>query len=148
MSTALLLAYRLGHLAASLRPATRLAAGRQLVAKGDNAVLKGDDGRPLRTHGREPVVPRLFMGFGWSLSVVMLMQTILLWQLASLARTDPAPLRPMIAVIALSTIASGVIAWRLHLSSAGAVLRRAALALWARVRRRPLRLSRRHDRHH
>jgi hypothetical protein len=42
----------------------------------------------------------------------MLMQTILLWQLASLARTEPARLRPMIAVIWLATIASGVIAWR------------------------------------
>jgi hypothetical protein len=42
----------------------------------------------------------------------MVMQTIVLWQLASLARTDPVGLRPMIAVIALATAASGVIAWR------------------------------------
>lgn len=53
-----------------------------------------------------------FMGFGWSISVAMVMQTVLLWQMASLARTDPAGVRPMIAVIALATVASGVIAWR------------------------------------
>jgi len=53
-----------------------------------------------------------FMGFGWSLSVLMLMETILLWQLASMAKTEPARVRPMIAVIALATVGSGVIAWR------------------------------------
>jgi hypothetical protein len=52
------------------------------------------------------------MGFGWSISVFMLMQTILLWQLASLATTEASRLRPIIAVMALATLASGVIAWR------------------------------------
>ena len=46
------------------------------------------------------------------LSVLMLMQTVLLCQLASLADPDPARARPMIAVFALATLASGVIAWR------------------------------------
>jgi hypothetical protein len=53
-----------------------------------------------------------FMGFGWSLSVFMLMQTIVLWQLASLATTEAPRLRPIIAVVALASVASGVIAWR------------------------------------
>jgi hypothetical protein len=38
---------------------------------------------------------------------------VLLWQMASLARTNAADVRPMIAVFALATLASGVIAWRL-----------------------------------
>ena len=42
----------------------------------------------------------------------MLMQTVLLWQMASLAHTDVAQVRPMIAVVALATLATGVIAWR------------------------------------
>ena len=29
-----------------------------------------------------------FMGFGWSISASMLLQTVLLWQMGSLARTD------------------------------------------------------------
>ena len=53
-----------------------------------------------------------FMGFGWAITVAMVMQTVLLWQMASLARTDPAGVRPMIAVISLATVASGIIAWR------------------------------------
>jgi hypothetical protein len=40
------------------------------------------------------------------------MLTILLWQLATLARTNAAGVRPMIAVIALATLAGGVVAWR------------------------------------
>jgi hypothetical protein len=79
---------------------------------GDNAVLKAMTDVRFDTMGANRSYLDFFMGFGWSLSVFMLMQTILLWQLGSLARTDPARLRPMIAVIALATIACGVIAWR------------------------------------
>jgi len=79
---------------------------------GDNAVLKAMTDVRFDTMGANRSYFDFFMGFGWSLSVFMLMQTILLWQLGSLARTDPARLRPMIAVIALATIACGVIAWR------------------------------------
>jgi hypothetical protein len=52
------------------------------------------------------------MGFGYTLSVSQVMLAILLWQLATLARTDARRLRPLIAVIALATAVSGVIAWR------------------------------------
>ena len=79
---------------------------------GDNAVLKAMTDVRFNTMGANRSYLDFFMGFGWSLSVFMLMQTILLWQLALLARTDPARLRPIIAVIALATVASGVIAWR------------------------------------
>lgn len=79
---------------------------------GDNAVLKAMTDVRFDTMGASRSYLDFFMGFGWSLSVFMLMETILLWQLASLAQTDPARLRPMIAVIALATVAAGVIAWR------------------------------------
>src|SRR5262245_29668159 len=77
---------------------------------GDNAVLKAMTDVRFDTMGANRSYLDFFMGFGWSISVSMLMQTILLWQLASLARSDPARLRPMIAVIALATVVSGVIA--------------------------------------
>ena len=79
---------------------------------GDNTVLKAMTDVRFDAMGANRSYLDFFMGFGWSLSVFMLMQTILLWQLASLAATDPARLRPIIAVIALATAASGVIAWR------------------------------------
>src|SRR5262245_54550250 len=78
---------------------------------GNNSVLTAMTGTRFDVIGAQRSYLDFFMGFGWSLSVFMLMQTILLWQLASLARKDPARLRPMIVVIAFATAASGVIAW-------------------------------------
>ena len=51
-----------------------------------------------------------FMGFGWSITAAMLLQTVLLWQMASLARNNE--VRPMIAAFALATLASAALAWR------------------------------------
>jgi len=54
-----------------------------------------------------------YVAFGYSLSVAMFMQAILLWQLGGLVTTDAARARPMIAVIATAVVASGIIAWLL-----------------------------------
>jgi len=79
---------------------------------GDNPVLKSMTDVRFDVMGATRSYFDFFMGFGWSISVFMLMETILLWQLASLAATDAPRLRPMIAVITLATVASGIIAWR------------------------------------
>jgi hypothetical protein len=79
---------------------------------GENEVLKAMTTVRFETMGANRSYLDFFMGFGWSISVAMLLQTVLLWQMASLARTDVAPVRPKIAVLALATLASGVIAWR------------------------------------
>jgi hypothetical protein len=52
------------------------------------------------------------MGFGWSISVALLLQSALLWQIAYLARSDAMQVRPTIAMFGLVTLASGVVAWR------------------------------------
>jgi hypothetical protein len=79
---------------------------------GDNDVLKAMTAVHFDVMGAQRSYLDFFMGFGWSLSVTMLMQTVVLWQLASLARRNPADARPMIAAIALATLASVLIAWR------------------------------------
>jgi hypothetical protein len=56
-----------------------------------------------------------FMGFGWSISIFLLLQSALLWQLSSLARSDGVQVRPMIAIFAFASLASTAIAWRLIL---------------------------------
>lgn len=53
----------------------------------------------------------LFLGLGWSVSIFLLLQTVLLWQMASVARTNEAQVRSMIAAFTLATLASGIIAW-------------------------------------
>lgn len=54
-----------------------------------------------------------YIGFGYSLTVFMLLQTVLLWMLAGLARTQPQTVRPFLAAFLVATLASAVIAWEL-----------------------------------
>ena len=79
---------------------------------GDNEVLKAMTTVRFDAMGTNRSYLDFYMGFGWALTVAMAMQTVLLWQMASLARTNPAGVRPMIAVIALATIAGAIISWR------------------------------------
>ncbi len=79
---------------------------------GDNEVLRQMTAVHFDANGVSRSYFDFFMGFGWSISVAMVLQTVLLWQLASMARSDPAAARPMIAAFALATLASGAIAWR------------------------------------
>jgi len=53
-----------------------------------------------------------YRGFGFTLSVYLLLQAILLWQLAAIAKTEPLRVRPMIAAFALASLASGILSWR------------------------------------
>ncbi len=79
---------------------------------GDNEVLRQMTAVHFDANGVSRSYLDFFMGFGWSITVAMVLQTVLLWQLASMARTNAAGVRPMIAAFALATLASGVIAWR------------------------------------
>jgi hypothetical protein len=80
---------------------------------GDNPVLQAMSTVRFETMGVSRTYLDFFMAFGWSLSVTMLMQSVLLWQLAAIASTNPVSVRPLIAVFALATVASAVIAWRM-----------------------------------
>lgn len=103
IASAISLMFMLGHTAGGLQKWSPM---------GDNDVLKAMTAVHFDVRGAHRSYLDFFMGFGWSISVYLLMQTVLLWQMASLARTDVASVRPMIAVIVIATIATGVIAWR------------------------------------
>jgi len=103
IASAISLLFTLGHTAGGLKKWSPL---------GDNEVLKAMTAVHFDVMGANRSYLDFYMGFGWSLSVAMLMQTVLLWQMASLAQTNPAGVRPMIAVVALATLAGGVVAWR------------------------------------
>jgi hypothetical protein len=81
----------------------------------NNPVLKAMTDVRFNTMGVSRSYLDLYVGLGWSISVAMLLQTVLLWQMASLARTNLAQVRAMIAAFALATLVAGVIAWRLIL---------------------------------
>jgi hypothetical protein len=70
----------------------------------------------MRTHRFEVFgVSRTYLdfyrGFGFSLTVTLLLQAVLLWQLASLARTEPRRVSPMIASFVVASLAGTGIAW-------------------------------------
>lgn len=52
-----------------------------------------------------------YLGLGWSSGVLLILQTVLLWQLSGLARSSAALIRPMIAAFAAASAATGAIAW-------------------------------------
>jgi hypothetical protein len=78
---------------------------------GDNAVLEQMRDVHFDVMGVSRSYFDFYLAFGYSLSVAMFMQAVLLWQLAGLVATDAARVRPMIAVITAAVVASGVIAW-------------------------------------
>jgi hypothetical protein len=79
---------------------------------GDNPVLQSMRTVRFDTMGANRSYFDFFMGFGHSISVLQVMEAVLLWQLATLARGNALSVRPMIAAIWLATAACGVIAWR------------------------------------
>jgi hypothetical protein len=84
----------------------------QWFPRGNNPVLTSMTDVRFDTMGANRSYLDFFMGFGWSISVLMLMETVLLWQLALVAATEPVRLRPMIAIIALAAAGIGIVAWR------------------------------------
>jgi len=79
---------------------------------GDNPVLQSMRTVRFETMGANRTYFDFFMGFGHTLTVMLAMQAVLLWQLAALSRTNAGRVRPLIAVIGLATAAVGMIAWR------------------------------------
>jgi hypothetical protein len=52
-----------------------------------------------------------YFGFGVIISVMQLFQAVLLWQLGTLAKTDAARLRPIIAVFCVSLVINAILGW-------------------------------------
>ena len=52
-----------------------------------------------------------YFGFGLIISVMQLFQAIFLWQLGTLAKTDAARLRPIIAVFFASLVINAILSW-------------------------------------
>jgi len=79
---------------------------------GDNPVLQAM--RTVRFHvaGVDRTYLDFFVGFGHSLTVSLLLQSVLLWILGDMARANAALVRPMIAAFVVAVAVTGIIAWR------------------------------------
>ena len=104
IASAISLLFTIGHSAGGLQ---------KWSPNADNPVLRAMTDVHFDMMGMSRSYLDLYLGLGWSVSVAMLLQTVLLWQLASLAGTEPARVRPMIAAFLVASLASGVIAWLL-----------------------------------
>lgn len=76
---------------------------------GGNAVLANMGAVRFLVMGVRRSYLDFFTGFGWSLSIGMLLQAALLWQIGNVAERDPSLARPMIAVFVLYCAASVMI---------------------------------------
>ena len=103
ISAAITLLFAAGHTVGGLRYWSPM---------GENPVLQTMRSVRFDTMGTNRSYLDFYMGFGYSLSVTQVMLATLLWQLASLARTNAASVRPMIATMILAVILCGLIAWR------------------------------------
>jgi hypothetical protein len=111
MTTTLLL--RIASAISLLFTAGHTLGGRkQWSPNGDNEVLRAMTSVHFDMMGVNRSYLDFFMGFGWTLSVFMLMETVLIWQLANLSQTNIEAARPMIVVIAVATLAMGLLSWR------------------------------------
>jgi hypothetical protein len=53
-----------------------------------------------------------FIGYGLTISFSALFQTVVLWQLAGLVKTDPRRMRPIIAAFLVANIGFAILAWK------------------------------------
>ena len=82
---------------------------------GENDVLRAMRSVTFHAGGVTRTFFDFYTGFGWTLTVFMLLQAVLLWQLAALAKSNRSAIRPLIATFLVATIASAVISWMLIL---------------------------------
>ena len=52
-----------------------------------------------------------YRGIGFLLSVYLLLQAVVLWQAATLAKTNPLAARPMILSFLLASVVNGILTW-------------------------------------
>jgi hypothetical protein len=53
-----------------------------------------------------------YLGLGFTVGVFVLLQAVLLWQLASIARVDSVRVRPMIVSFAIASLACAFLSWK------------------------------------
>jgi hypothetical protein len=80
---------------------------------GETSVVKTMTAERFTVAGVSRTYMDFYRGFGFTLSVFLLLQAVLLWQMAPFAAIDAPFVRPMIASFAAASLACTVVAWRL-----------------------------------
>lgn len=77
----------------------------------DNPVIQAMRSEHFNVGGVSRSYLDFYRGFGNLLTVTQLLQAVLLWQFASLARTNLAAVRPMIGIMVLAGVVNCAIVW-------------------------------------
>src|SRR5690348_1802120 len=83
-----------------------------VVGPQEIAVLEAMKGHSFDLVGSNRTYWELYFGFGITISAFLLALAAVLWQLGSLAKTDAARVRPIIASLFLVFAITGILAWK------------------------------------
>jgi len=76
------------------------------------AVIEAMKSRSFNVMGSMRTYWDFFYGYGWILGITLLVQGILFWQLATIAKTNAAPIRPIMLLFCINFVATTILAWK------------------------------------
>ena len=101
VAAVLSLLYFLGHTAG--RPWT------PVHSPAVDAVVDAMKQQRFAAMGRSRTYWDFYQGFGLAISLDLLVQTLVLWHLGTMAKADPARVRPLVALFCVALVANGVL---------------------------------------
>jgi hypothetical protein len=111
MRTSLLL--RIASILTLLLAAGHTAGGLSFWSPaGETEVLRAMRSFHFDAGGASRTYLDFYLGFGFIISVYLLMQAVAFWQVASIAKSDARCVRPLIGSFLLASVASVVLSWR------------------------------------
>jgi hypothetical protein len=76
------------------------------------AIIEAMKSRAFNVMGSMRSYWDFFYGYGWLVAITLLVQGILFWQLGNIAKTNAAPIRPILLLFCFNFLATTVIAWK------------------------------------
>jgi len=111
MSTSLLL--RIASVISVLFAAGHTLGGRKAWSpQGENQVLQAMRTVRFETFGVSRTYLDFYRGFGFTISVFLAVQAVVLWQLATIASTNALQIRGIVASLAVAALGCGILSWK------------------------------------
>lgn len=79
---------------------------------GETDVLRAMGAFRFDAHGSSRTYLDFYRGFGWTISVFLALQAVLLWQLATLNKAHPKHARAMVAAILVASVVGAFLSWK------------------------------------
>jgi hypothetical protein len=79
---------------------------------GETDVLRAMRSYHFNAGGVSRTYMDFYLGLGFSVGVFLLLQSVVLWQLATLAKVDPIRIRPMVVSFFVASVASAFLSWK------------------------------------